>query len=148
MCTLRTRQERKLSSLCLLPRAFQLLAAADAEQDGAEKLALKAIIHTSVGDVHIKLYPKETPKTNENFATHARNGYYNGIIFHRVIQGFMLQVRDRPEGTTSCIDTPPCISNNRETEMLDNFRRATLSATALAGNPSGANSLRMSSTGA
>ena len=79
----------------------QLLAAADAEQDGTEKFALKAIIHTSVGDIHIKLYPKETPKTNENFATHARNGYYNGIIFHRVIQGFMLQVRNKGEGAAS-----------------------------------------------
>jgi peptidylprolyl isomerase domain and WD repeat-containing protein 1 len=40
------------------------------------------------------LFPDETPKTIENFTTHSRNGYYNGIIFHRVIQGFMIQTGD------------------------------------------------------
>jgi len=51
-----------------------------------------------MGDIEIKLFPKEAPKTVENFTTHAKNGYYNGIIFHRVIKDFMIQGGD-PEGT-------------------------------------------------
>ncbi|RMZ92637.1 hypothetical protein DV736_g83, partial [Chaetothyriales sp. CBS 134916] len=62
-----------------------------------EKQALvssNAIIHTSMGDISLKLYPDQTPKTVENFVTHARNGYYNNTIFHRVIRKFMIQCGD------------------------------------------------------
>lgn len=55
-------------------------------------LAREAIIRTTRGDIHLKLFASECPKTVENFVTNARNGYYNNIIFHRVIKGFMLQV--------------------------------------------------------
>ena len=41
-----------------------------------------------------KLFPDECPKTVENFTTHAINGYYDGVIFHRVIKGFMVQTGD------------------------------------------------------
>ena len=57
-----------------------------------------AVMHTTLGDIKIKLFPKEAPKTVENFVTHAKNGYYNGIIFHRVIKDFMIQGGD-PTGT-------------------------------------------------
>lgn len=57
-----------------------------------------AIMHTSMGDIHIKLFPKQCPKSVENFVTHSRNGYYNGHIFHRVIRRFMIQTGD-PTGT-------------------------------------------------
>ncbi len=57
-----------------------------------------AIMHTTMGDIKIKLFKDETPKTFENFTTHAKNGYYNGIIFHRVIKDFMIQGGD-PMGT-------------------------------------------------
>ncbi|KFM27726.1 Peptidylprolyl isomerase domain and WD repeat-containing protein 1 [Auxenochlorella protothecoides] len=40
------------------------------------------------------LFPDECPRTVENFTTHARNGYYDGVLFHRVIKGFMLQTGD------------------------------------------------------
>ncbi|RPA90404.1 hypothetical protein L873DRAFT_1753792 [Choiromyces venosus 120613-1] len=53
-----------------------------------------AIIHTSLGDVHVRLFPEAAPKTVENFVTHARNQYYNGTIFHRVIKKFMIQGGD------------------------------------------------------
>lgn len=51
-----------------------------------------AILHTSMGDIHIRMYARECPKTVENFCTHARRGYYNGHMFHRVIKSFMIQV--------------------------------------------------------
>lgn len=57
-----------------------------------------AVMHTNMGDVKIKLFPKQAPKTVENFVTHAKNGYYDGIIFHRVIKDFMIQGGD-PTGT-------------------------------------------------
>jgi peptidylprolyl isomerase domain and WD repeat-containing protein 1 len=53
-----------------------------------------AIIHTTYGDIWLRLYPEETPRTVENFITHSKNGYYDGVIFHRVIKGFMIQTGD------------------------------------------------------
>ena len=57
-----------------------------------------AVMHTNMGDIEIKLFPEQAPKTVENFTTHAKNGYYNGLIFHRVIKDFMIQGGD-PTGT-------------------------------------------------
>ena len=57
-----------------------------------------AVIKTTLGDIKVRLFPNEAPKTVENFVTHAKNGYYNGIIFHRVIKDFMIQGGD-PTGT-------------------------------------------------
>ena len=57
-----------------------------------------ALMHTNMGDIKIKLFPEKAPKTVENFVTHAKNGYYNGLIFHRVINDFMIQGGD-PTGT-------------------------------------------------
>lgn len=57
-----------------------------------------ALMHTNMGDIEIKLFPTHAPKTVENFTTHAKNGYYDGLIFHRVINDFMIQGGD-PTGT-------------------------------------------------
>ena len=57
-----------------------------------------AIMETSMGTIKICLYPEAAPKAVENFVTHAKEGYYDGLIFHRVINGFMLQGGD-PTGT-------------------------------------------------
>ena len=59
---------------------------------------ITAVMKTNMGEIKIKLFPKEAPKTVENFTTHAKNGYYNGLIFHRVIKDFMIQGGD-PTGT-------------------------------------------------
>ena len=59
---------------------------------------ITALMHTNMGDIKIKLFPEKAPKTVENFVTHAKNGYYNGLIFHRVINDFMIQGGD-PTGT-------------------------------------------------
>lgn len=48
-------------------------------------------LHTNMGDIEIKLDTKNTPKTAENFMQYAKSGHYNGTIFHRVIDGFMIQ---------------------------------------------------------
>lgn len=53
-----------------------------------------ATIKTSMGDIKVVLFPDAAPKAVENFTTHAENGYYDGIIFHRVIPDFMIQGGD------------------------------------------------------
>lgn len=53
-----------------------------------------AVLHTTLGDIHLRLFPSAAPKTVENFVTHSRNGYYNNTIFHRVIRKFMIQAGD------------------------------------------------------
>ena len=53
-----------------------------------------AIISTSYGDMVVKFFEGAAPKHVESFKTHAKNGYYNGTIFHRVIPGFMIQGGD------------------------------------------------------
>lgn len=64
----------------------------------AEANGPTAVIKTTMGDITIQLYPQEAPKAVENFITHAKAGYYDGIIFHRVIKDFMIQGGD-PTGT-------------------------------------------------
>ncbi|MEK6190553.1 MAG: peptidylprolyl isomerase [Carnobacterium alterfunditum] len=57
-----------------------------------------ATLKTTMGDLKIKLFPEVAPKAVENFVKLAESGYYNGIIFHRVIPDFMIQGGD-PTGT-------------------------------------------------
>jgi cyclophilin family peptidyl-prolyl cis-trans isomerase len=57
-----------------------------------------AVIQTNKGTIRFELLEADAPKTSENFITLAERGYYNGIIFHRVIKGFMIQGGD-PTGT-------------------------------------------------
>lgn len=53
-----------------------------------------ATMKTTMGDIKILLFPEAAPKAVENFTTHAKNGYYDGIVFHRVIDSFMIQGGD------------------------------------------------------
>lgn len=60
-----------------------------------------ATIHVKdFGDIKVKFFKEVAPKAVENFLTHAENGYYNGVIFHRVMEEFMIQGGD-PTGTGS-----------------------------------------------
>ena len=56
------------------------------------------VLETNQGTIELKLFPDIAPLAVENFTTHAKNGYYNGLIFHRVIKDFMIQGGD-PTGT-------------------------------------------------
>lgn len=68
--------------------SFPQLSSDIADNEAAVK------IKTTEGDITIKLFPEQAPLTVENFLTHAKNGYYNGTIFHRVIKDFMIQGGD------------------------------------------------------
>lgn len=76
------RQILKLFSVVLLTA---ITGAAGAE--AAPKVAMK----TSMGDLVIEVYPDKAPKTVENFLAYVKSGFYNGTVFHRVINGFMVQ---------------------------------------------------------
>ena len=58
----------------------------------------QATIKTSLGEVRVQLFAKLAPKTVKNFVELAKKGYYNGVLFHRVIPDFMIQGGD-PTGT-------------------------------------------------
>jgi cyclophilin family peptidyl-prolyl cis-trans isomerase len=62
-------------------------AAGTAAAADAPRVSLK----TSMGEIVLELYPEKAPKSVENFLQYVKNGHYNGTIFHRVIDGFMIQ---------------------------------------------------------
>ena len=68
------------------------------QTQGLQKGDLFAEINTTMGKISVRLFKDDAKKTVENFVTHAKNGYYDGIIFHRVIKDFMIQGGD-PTGT-------------------------------------------------
>ncbi len=89
---------RVLMLLASLLAAVVLVAAVS----GAEKFtkkgegkmaypALKATIHTTKGDIRLNLFPDKAPVTTLNFVNLSTRGFYNGLIFHRVIPNFMIQ---------------------------------------------------------
>lgn len=69
-----------------------------AEPAGKEEKIVRIKIETSLGDIEADLFAAEAPKTVDNFVKLARSGFYDGLIFHRVIPGFMIQTGD-PTGT-------------------------------------------------
>lgn len=60
--------------------------------------ATKATLKTSLGDIKIQLMSETAPKACQNFTSLVEKGYYDGVIFHRIIKGFMIQGGD-PTGT-------------------------------------------------
>lgn len=74
--------------------------ATQSTQTTEETQAMTATISTNFGDIKVELYNDAAPRTVENFTTLARKGYYDGVIFHRVIKEFMIQGGD-PTGTGS-----------------------------------------------
>lgn len=67
---------------------------AKAAQEKKAETGTAAVVHTTYGDIHIRLFPDAAPKAVENFVTHSKRGYYNNTIFHRVIRKFMIQCGD------------------------------------------------------
>jgi peptidyl-prolyl cis-trans isomerase B (cyclophilin B) len=82
----------------LLTLLFVLLLCACGQQSEAEDAPASTatdnpsvLMQTSMGDIVIELYPDKAPKTVANFLKYADDGFYDGTIFHRVIDGFMIQ---------------------------------------------------------
>lgn len=89
-----------------------------------------AIVTTSMGEIQIQFFPEHAPKAVENFVTHAKEGYYNGLKFHRVIKDFMIQGGD-PNGTgTGGQSIWGTAFEDEFTPALHNFRGALSMANA------------------
>lgn len=89
----------KLTALSLIFTLLALVSTGNqANAEGAkrmgEKKVVKAVIETKLGEIEIKLFHDVAPKHVENFTTLAKQGFYDGTVFHRVIPGFMIQGGD------------------------------------------------------
>lgn len=83
-----------------------------------------ATIKTDKGDVKVILYPEYAPKAVENFTTHAKDGYYDGLTFHRVINDFMVQTGDPSGDGTGGESIWGEVFENEVSVSLRNFRGA------------------------
>ncbi|MET0232015.1 MAG: peptidylprolyl isomerase, partial [Rhodanobacteraceae bacterium] len=113
------------------PKPAEAAPAADAAK---APVASKVLIKTSAGDMTVELYPDKSPKSVENFLTYVNSGFYDGTIFHRVIDNFMIQgggftreLRQKP--------TRPAIANEAKNGLSNT--RGTL-AMARTGDPNSA----------
>lgn len=86
---------RRVAAFCLTVGALALstpsLHAQTTSPAGASAATPKVRLSTSMGDIVIELYPDKAPKTVENFLQYVRDGHYDGTLFHRVINNFMVQ---------------------------------------------------------
>src|SRR5918912_3957785 len=57
-------------------------------------MAKTGIINTMIGDIKVEFYSQDAPKTVENFIQLARSGFYDGLLFHRIVPGFVIQGGD------------------------------------------------------
>lgn len=80
-----------LTLFLLVALAVPALADTKPEPQPDMSQAVHVLLRTSLGDMTLELYPDLAPVTVENFLTYVRNGFYEGTIFHRVIEGFMIQ---------------------------------------------------------
>ncbi len=92
------RMIRMALAVVLLVALFAGCGSTSAQLRSPKKGDTVAVLKTSMGDIHIRMMPEVAPKAVENFTTHAKNGYYDGLIFHRVMSDFMIQGGD-PLGT-------------------------------------------------
>ena len=79
--------------LSLLIFLVPLFAQESALKDQVSKSST-VVLKTTMGDIVLEIKPEWAPLASENFLKHVKDGYYNGIIFHRVIRGFMIQSGD------------------------------------------------------
>lgn len=79
-----------------------------------------AIIDTSMGTIKVELYKDKVPNTCENFINYANDGFYDGLVFHRVIDGFMIQGGGfYPNGTKKDTNDPIDLEINEEVRHVD-----------------------------
>ncbi len=119
-----------LTSLSLIPSPAlaQAKSAKPAAKPAAKAAANPiATIETVKGTIKVKLYPQEAPNTVANFISLARKGFYNGLNFHRVVPGFVIQGGD-PKGNGS--GGPGYSIKNETNKLLKHNRGAVAMANA------------------
>ncbi len=109
------------------PLSRLLLAAATAATLAASAPALAQKVHlaTSAGDIVIELDAAKAPKTVENFLKYVKSGHYNGTIFHRVIDNFMIQgggmtadMKEKPTDAPIALESRTGLTNRRGTVSM------------------------------
>ncbi len=112
------------SSVLFFVLAFGIVGSATAQGGGpkAEPSAPRVALETSKGRIVLELYPDKAPKTVANFLQYVKSGHYNGVVFHRVIDGFMIQTGGFTADMTQKPTKPPVqneadngLSNDRGT---------------------------------
>jgi cyclophilin family peptidyl-prolyl cis-trans isomerase len=92
----------KWIKILLLLLSLTLVGQASSLHESLSKTTKSAnpivVLKTTQGKITLELFPKVAPLAVENFITHVKNGYYDGLVFHRIIKGFMIQGGD-PTGT-------------------------------------------------
>lgn len=114
---------RPFSTLLLLTLLFSCPVPVTAAEAAAA--SPRVVMETSLGTIKIELFDKEAPLSAENFRAYVRQGFYDGLIFHRVIPGFMIQGGGMKPGMKERKATRPRLPNEA-TNGLKN-RRGTLS---------------------
>lgn len=89
-----TREEQTIASATSLGSGRSRPGAGVADNSSANVKHTSATLHTTLGDIHLTLYAELVPKTCKNFVGLAKKGYYDGVIFHRIIKKFMIQTGD------------------------------------------------------
>lgn len=89
--------QKLISSLTLALFSFMFINLAYTEENSVSNKRPVVIVETNQGSFELTLFPDIAPKAVENFLKHAQDHYYDGVIFHRVIPGFMIQGGD-PQG--------------------------------------------------
>jgi peptidyl-prolyl cis-trans isomerase A (cyclophilin A) len=79
------------AALLLSPLALLAQAAKPATAPAATSPHPQVVLHTSQGDITLELFPDKAPKSVANFLQYVRDGFYSGTVFHRAIQGYLVQ---------------------------------------------------------
>jgi peptidyl-prolyl cis-trans isomerase A (cyclophilin A) len=95
---------KQLTRRTFIGCAFALFALSSNAQTAASP---QVLIKTSMGDIVIELYPDKAPKSVQNFLAYTKEGFYNGTIFHRVINNFMIQGGGMTRDLTQKRTKPP-----------------------------------------
>ncbi len=94
-----TKVKNNTSNETTISENFDYETAAKEQMREPKSGEIIAVMHVKdYGDITLKFFEDKAPKAVKNFLTHAKNGYYNGVKFHRVMEEFMIQGGD-PEGT-------------------------------------------------
>ena len=112
-----------MKGIVLLTMGLIVAVAAAAADKGSG--APRVRLQTSMGDIVIELEPEKAPKTVENFLGYAEAGFYDGTIFHRVIDGFMIQgggftedMKQKPTGEEIANEADNGLKNKRGTVAM------------------------------
>ncbi len=107
---------------CILALAFGPLLAVAGVDAGAQPAAPRVVLSTSEGDITVELNAAKAPKTVENFLAYVKSGHYDGTIFHRVIDGFMIQgggftadMKQKPTRAPIALESKNGLKNERGT---------------------------------